>query len=275
MPRPGKQRYRALVDAGAPEEEAGADRPPGRDHGREPAPADAWRTSLDEAAEELGFPPEMETDPDDVEGAAEWQAELTRVQDGAAAILGALGDESAAQDLADVFDDLPAGARAAAFAALAKFEPGYVRPADAGELARWRADQSAGGRELVAHWGAEAPRKLGAAIESFDWARCLDERPGPQRVRLLVGGAAPARAPGHRVAPRRRSKAMILPDLRQVSPPRPPRKPVYSAAFLHLLALVEHHYRLHQPPPPPKPRPRHGYIVETARAPRRTPQEPQ
>jgi hypothetical protein len=135
------------------------------------ADADAWRGDLDDMAAALGDPEEWRgLDPDQKEGLT---AELHRAQDGGAAILVALGNEDAAEDLAANFEELPAGAMAAALAALAKFEPGYSQNADTGELAAFRADQSCGGRELVAHWGSAAPRRLGIAMTSFNEARGL------------------------------------------------------------------------------------------------------
>lgn len=134
----------------------------------------AWRDTFDDLVADLGYPEDMAIR--DAADAAAWRGEIERAESNAGAIVGALAADGgdAGDRLIDAFDDgLTPGAKAAALSALAKFEPGWVPAATAGEMAAFRADASCGGRQLVTHWANEAPRRLGAAMHVFNEARDL------------------------------------------------------------------------------------------------------
>jgi hypothetical protein len=152
------RRYRALLEG---ETDARSD----------PAAGEGWRAST-AVAKQFMDPALVQ------EWGQDFDANLRKVQNVAARIVGRLGDREAQVQFTGVFDGLAAPVQSAIFRELARHDPGYVRPADDADLVVFELACAGGGAAVIESWGSQARRRAGAALDRF------------QRVEKSLTGAA-------------------------------------------------------------------------------------
>jgi hypothetical protein len=115
-------------------------------------------------------------------------AEQERASQRVGAVLSNI-DPAVARDLEASFAGLTPAAQGVIARELARPESGFIKPADPGEIAAFK--RLPGGRELAAHWGSSAPRKVAVALEAYNRIRgALSEADRPQFLRAFHGATA-------------------------------------------------------------------------------------
>jgi hypothetical protein len=115
-----------------------------------------WRTSSESARQSLPLELLAEWD------ATGFEAMLARAQDGAAAIIGGIGDSSAVSDFAAAFGRLPERVRMALYRELVAGPPQAAAPAGKSELDALAATDF--GAALIGGWRRDASQRLGTLL---------------------------------------------------------------------------------------------------------------